>query len=170
MLLQNPFIERQKIIAEEKNLNNMKSKLNLDLIDSPKWPTKLSENSSLEPHLASTFSGAIPFKDSLLSSNSIATTNQGVSTVYGKDSHSGFMFNASNAKKHALNSPKIFTPAKVEIRQERHKSMPKEMHKKHKHIPGIKLTNRDRGIHYFPISSPIYGICCLREMGLKWVI
>lgn len=148
---QNPFLERQQIIAETQKLKKMKKpKLNLDIEDdlAHDMKSKLKDNDSLEPHLTSTFNVSMPFKDSLLGISSIETSNLGSSTVYGgKNSNNGFMFNPKNLNNKLVDSPKLAKHNKLELTAEmRHRSVPKGIGEIYKpKANGIKLTNRDRG-------------------------
>ena len=97
--IKNPFIQRQQELAEEQKLKKMTEKLNLDLKDDfDKGIESKYTKTSLEPHLASTFNVSMPFKDELLSSNSVQPSQPAASTVYAKGSNNGFMFNPSKVK------------------------------------------------------------------------
>lgn len=147
---QNPFLERQQIIAEKQKLFKNKPKLNSDIKDDIVYDikSKLQDDNSLEPHLTSTFNASMPFKDSLLGISSMETSNLGSSTVYaGKDSNNGFLFNPKNLNNKIVDSPKQVKHNKFELAAGmRHRSVPKGMGEIYKPKPsGIKLTNRDRG-------------------------
>lgn len=106
--LSNPFIKRQKEIAEEikvkkltqRNNNEMEDKVN-DFLQ-----FKITET-SLQPHLTSTFNMSMPFKDSLLNSNINSPSQPSNSTVYAKGPKQGFMFGAKKSEKQKCNSPKF---------------------------------------------------------------
>lgn len=81
--LQNPFLQKcQERAAQQEKVKKLDQQLKLSLkIDIDKETAYEVTESSLQPHLATTFNVSIPFKDSLLNTGKIFPS-QPVSTTY----------------------------------------------------------------------------------------
>jgi hypothetical protein len=123
--VRNPFIKRQKEILEDQKIRMLTQRRNEILKDKLDEFSNLKfTESSLHPHLSSTFNVSMPFKDSLLNANINSISQPTLSTVYAKPSKQGFMFNAEKIKKEVLDSPKLKNP-KLNIKADRKRSLPK---------------------------------------------
>lgn len=144
--LQNPFLQKcEERVAQQEKIKKLDQQLKLNLkIDVDKETAYKMTESSLQPHLATTFNVSIPYKDSLLNTGG-ASPSQPASTAYPSVVKQGFMFSPSNVKTKIEASPRNKKTKQFAERAHRRRSQPKPLKTCRVNKKEHKLSAREKG-------------------------